>query len=169
MRALGLLVLAAALLSGCELLERKEGSDGPKSMVTPGAQTEFLRVFPAGRLCGSANCTTVMVTVKAGCAFTVDPEELGMVQGHRNFITWKIDPQSDGSPTFTRRGIDPKHPGPWNREFEREQPGDTEYSWFDTNPHENDPNNRKRRLRYSIHVKQGSAICDKDPIIINDY
>lgn len=169
MRAHTLLVLVAFSIYGCAHEGHKTEPPAQTRSATA-AEVEFQKLYPMGVLCASAACTTVMVTVKPGCRISADPPTLGMTQGHRNVITWKIDPSSTGNATFARNGINPKNPAAWRREFEDERPGTTQFTWLDTNPHDNNPNNQKRKLGYNVDVIQEGRPCPRfDPIIINDY
>ncbi len=170
MRAHTLPVLVAISLFGCSSMEHKPPVPTHEPLSLTKAQVEFQKLYPGGVLCGSAACSTVTITVKGGCVVSADPPTLGMVHGQSNTVTWKIDPRSTGTVVFGRKGINPKDPGAWKREFERESPGAAEFSWFDKNPHDDNPANQKRKLGYNVDVIQDNRPCERyDPIIINDY
>ena len=170
MRAHALPVLVAVSLFGCSHMEQKPSVESHEPLGLTKAQVEFKKLYPDGVLCAPAACPPLVVTVKAGCTISVEPPIQGFPQNQRGVVTWIIDPHSAGNVVFGRRGINPKNPEAWNREFEEEKPGAKEFRWFNKNPHDNNPANQKRRLGYNVDVIQDNRPCDRyDPIIINDY
>jgi hypothetical protein len=164
MRTRTLLVLVAISLSaGAAQAQAPKPEPAPKAMS---AKAAFKKLYPKGELCDHAACTTVTVTVKPGkteCTISVNKDPLGMVKDFKNVITWKI---AGSKATFTKTGINPKKPADWKREFDKEKPGDTAFTWFDNNP--NDSGHPNRQLGYNIEVTLDKQSCHLDPIIIND-
>lgn len=167
MRTRTLMVLAAIWLSAGAVqaqTQKPETPSKPTSKLSP--EAKFLKVYPKGIFCGSVPCY-VDILVKARCAKTIPTA--AMPRGVQGDVVWRIDPKSDGKVLFTDKGIKPVNKKTWDKEFNNERPGATEYTWYDLNPNNGTKKNQQRKHGYRVEVSQGGKTCPLDPIIINDY
>lgn len=163
MRARTLTFLVAVTLSGCAHEARKTLDAEPPSLY---------EVRAGNPVCKNTYCP-ITVTVKAGCVISVSPNDLGIDNNVDDAVLhWTISANSVGGAAFTDKGINPRDPGAWNREFRNGTPVGNpprEFTWVDKNKLAAD-SPRPRPYKYNVDVIQDGRPCPRyDPTIINGY